>query len=79
MFKLGDKVRVKKGLTEKEILHEYLMCDPLDEEDKKEILDFYFDTEKVYVLIDVGNDCAVKEFGYVLIDYLLEKVDDGLC
>ncbi|MBN1469507.1 MAG: hypothetical protein JW924_12345 [Fusobacteriaceae bacterium] len=73
-FKIGDKVRVKKGLNEDEILEQYY-DGPLGEETEKEILDFFNDTEKVYTLIGIENDCSIKEFGYYINENHLELVE----
>lgn len=76
-FKVGDRVRVKKDLKEREILEQYLACDPMDEEEKKYVLDFYRDTETVHILEDAcDGNFSTKGFDYVLIDYLLELIEE---
>lgn len=76
MLKIGDKVRVKKNLNEEGILKEYY-DGPLDEEIKKEVLDFYSNTEAVHILEDALNgNFSTKEFGYVLVDRFLELVEE---
>ena len=72
-MEIGKKVKVKKGLTDEEILKEYY-DGPLDEKTEKEILDFFHDTEKIHTLTGTGNNCAVEEFGYYIDEYFLELV-----
>lgn len=76
-LKIGDKVRVKKNLSEEEILKEYY-DGPLGEEIEKEILDFYSNTETVHILEDaLDGNFSTKGFDYVLVDEFLELVEEA--
>ena len=76
-FKIGDKVKVKKGLNQEEILKQYF-DGPLTEEEQKEILKFYEDTETVHILKDAcDGNFSTDNFGYVIVDNFFELVEES--